>query len=248
VALVAAVVLAVVAPAAQVGAASAAPAAASAVAADDPAPTMPGGYHALAAKRLLDTRNGTGAKAGRRAAWSTTTLTVTGGHGIPASGVSAVALTLIATGTTGAGYVTAYPHGRAAPNASNLNWTAGRTVSNLALVKVGTDGKVDLRVAGSATHLVAEVVGYVETPDAAPLPGAVTATSPTRLLDTRKGVGARRAPVRGGTVLPLAVAGRGGVPATGAGTAVLNLTVVGGTSRGYVTASPPTRGRPAPRP
>ena len=111
-------------------------------------------------------------------------------------------------------------------------------MSNVALVKVGTDGKVDLRVSGTATHLVADVVGWVETADAVRLPGAVTATSPVRVLDTRKGLGAPDAPVAGGRVLQLAVAGRGGVPASGAGAVVLNLTAVGGTSRGYVIASP----------
>ena len=200
--------------------------------------TMPGGYHAVPATRLLDTRNGTGAPAGLRAAGSTTAVTVTGAHGIPATGVAAVALTLVATATTGNGYLTAFPHGDVVPTASTLNWTTGRTVSNLALVKVGTGGAVDLRMSGSAGHVVADVVGWVESPDAVPVAGAITAVSPRRLLDTRSGTGAPRAAVTGGTVLPLAVAGRGGVPATGAGSVVLNLTAVGGTARGYVTASP----------
>ncbi len=119
--------------------------AASTAAAD----TMPGGYHAVPATRLLDTRDGTGAPAGLRPAGSTTAVTVTGVHGIPATGVSAVALTLVATGSTANGFLTAFPHGDAAPNASALNWSGGLTVSNLALVKVGTGGQVDLRVSAA---------------------------------------------------------------------------------------------------
>lgn len=202
------------------------------------ADTMPGGYHAVPATRLLDTRDGTGAPAGLRPAGSTTAVTVTGVHGIPATGVSAVALTLVSTGSTANGFLTAFPHGAAAPTASALNWSGGLTVSNLALVKVGTGGQVDLRVSGGASHVVADVVGYVESPDAVPAPGAITAVAPSRLLDTRAGSGAAKAAVRGGTVLQLAVAGRGGVPATGAGSVVLNLTATAGTTRGYVTASP----------
>ncbi len=63
-----------------------------------------------------------------------------------------------------------------------------------------------------------------------PAAGAITAVTPSRLLDTRAGIGAPNSAVRGGTVLPLAVAGRGGVPATGAGSVVLNLTATGGTT------------------
>ena len=202
------------------------------------ADTMPGGYHAVPATRLLDTRDGTGAPAGLRPAGSTTAVTVTGVHGIPATGVSAVALTLVVTVPTGNGYLTAFPHGTAAPTASTLNWTGGLTVSNVALVKVGTGGQVDLRMSVSAGHVVADVVGYVESPDAVPAPGAITAVAPSRLLDTRAGTGAPAAAVRGGTVLPLAVAGRGGVPRTGAGSVVLNLTATGGTADGFVAASP----------
>ncbi|QIM20461.1 hypothetical protein G7075_03725 [Phycicoccus sp. HDW14] len=202
------------------------------------ADTMPGGYHAVPAARLLDTRNGTGAGAGLRAAGSTTTLGVVGAHGVPASGVSAVLVTLVATGTTGNGYLTAHPHGSALPGASTLNWSAGRTVSNTALVRVGTDGAVDLHVSGTATHLVADVVGWVEDAAGAPGPGGITALTPSRVLDTRTGVGAPARPVRGGSVVGLAVAGRGGVPATRAGAVVLNLTAAESTAGGHVTVSP----------
>ncbi|WP_239111247.1 fibronectin type III domain-containing protein [Phycicoccus sonneratiae] len=200
--------------------------------------SVPGGYHAVPAARLLDTRNGTGAPAGLRAAGSTTSLGVLGAHGVPATGVSAVLVTVVATGTTGTGYLTTFPHGSAAPQASTLNWTAGRTVSNTALVRVGAGGAVDLRVSGTATHLVADVVGWVEDAAGSPGPGGITPLTPSRVLDTRSGVGAPARPVPGGSVLGLAVAGRGGVPATGAGAVVLNVTVAGASAGGHVTVSP----------
>ena len=66
--------------------------------------------------------------------------------------------------------------------------------------------------------------------------------APRRILDTRSGLGAPRTPAKGGSVLGLAVAGRGGVPATGAGAVVLNLTVAGSTANGHVTVSPTDTG------
>lgn len=68
--------------------------------------------------------------------------------------------------------------------------------------------------------------------------------SPSRLLDTRSGVGAPKTPLGPGGVLHLQVLGRGGVPANGAGTAVLNVTVVSPTAGGYLTVYPDGVTRP----
>ncbi len=55
-------------------------------------------------------------------------------------------------------------------------------------------------------------------------------------------MGAPAAPARGGSVLGLAVAGRGGVPASGAGAVVLNVTVADASAGGHVSVSPTDRG------
>ena len=65
----------------------------------------------------------------------------------------------------------------------------------------------------------------------------------TRLLDTRRGLGAN-GPVAAGRTVHLPVAGKAGIPATGASAVVLNLTVTGPTSGGYVTAFPSGQQRP----
>ena len=46
------------------------------------------------------------------------------------------------------------------PLASNLNFTAGQTIPNLVIVKVGTDGKIDLTNLPATVHVIADVVGY----------------------------------------------------------------------------------------
>ncbi|MBM6399066.1 hypothetical protein [Phycicoccus sonneratiae] len=65
-----------------------------------------------------------------------------------------------------------------------------------------------------------------------------------RVMDTRKGTGVRKGAVGAGQSVTLKVAGRTNVPATGAGAAVLNLTVTGSTRPGYVTAYPAGSTRP----
>jgi hypothetical protein len=199
-------------------------------------PATAGGYHAVRPTRVLDTRSGLGAS-GPVAIGSTTVLTVTGAHGVPATGVSAVALTVTVTAPTASGQLSASAHGAPAPATSNLNFVAGATAPNLVVVPVSSGGQVDLRLAGGkgTAQLVADIAGWVESGTATE-PGSIRTVAPSRLLDTRSGNGAPVGAVRGGDTVRLAVAGRGGVPATGVGAVFLNLTATSGTSAGQVTA------------
>lgn len=74
--------------------------------------------------------------------------------------------------------------------------------------------------------------------------GAFVPLSPSRLLDTRDGTGAPKATVAGNGTVSLAVAGRGGVPATGVGAVVLNVTVTDPTAAGFITVYPTGSTRP----
>ena len=89
-------------------------------------------------------------------------------------------------------------------------------------------------VAAPTTVLSADAVDAASMPAAsaaAASPGFVP-LSPSRLLDTRStGV-----PVRPGTAVPVVVVGRSGVPASGVGAVVVNLTAVSPGAAGYVTA------------
>ena len=67
------------------------------------------------------------------------------------------------------------------------------------------------------------------------IPGGFTSLTPARLLDTRTGVGAPKAAVAAHGTLHLQVTGRGGVPAAGVSAVVVNVTVTGPASPGYVT-------------
>ncbi|MER6591673.1 hypothetical protein ABT214_07455 [Micromonospora purpureochromogenes] len=64
--------------------------------------------------------------------------------------------------------------------------------------------------------------------------------TPQRLLDTRTGLGPRGAD----QATELQVAGRGGVPASGAGSVVLNVTVTGPTASSFLTLYPSTESTP----
>ena len=117
-------------------------------------------YESLVPQRLLETRRSAGqvGYSGNSPAGGTiVSLQVTGRAGVPA-GASAVVLNVTATNAVG-GYVTVYPCGATRPTVSSLNLAAGTTLANLAITKVGTDGKVCLYTQGAA-DLIADVNGW----------------------------------------------------------------------------------------
>lgn len=75
--------------------------------------------------------------------------------------------------------------------------------------------------------------------------GSFTPLSPVRVLDTRNGTGGvPQAKVAAQGTLTFTVAGAGGVPATGVSAVVLNVTVTGAGSSGFITAFPGATTKP----
>ena len=77
--------------------------------------------------------------------------------------------------------------------------------------------------------------------------GTFTPVDPVRILDTRDGTGVadnHTGPLGAGQVIELDVTGVAGVPDTGVGAVVLNVTVTDAINRGYVTVYPCGNARP----
>lgn len=210
-------------------------------------------YTAYGPVRILDTRKGigTGGTVAKVGAGSVLKLQVIGaglqGDTIP-SGITAVVLNLTVTNAASGGYLTAYPNEdpsgalQSRPASSNVNFSAGQTVPNLAIVPVGRDGIVDL-FNGSAggTDMVADVTGYFTQSPA----GGYTSLAPDRLVDTRKGVGAAKAQVPGNGSVSVQIAGAdGGMLQAGASAVALNVTTVNAKAGGYLTLYPDGGARP----
>jgi hypothetical protein len=189
-------------------------------------------FVSLTPTRILDTRQSTMLAAG-----ATRDLVVTGRAGVPQQGVDAVLVNLTVTNTSADGYVTTWPKGEAKPPTSSLNFAAGQTVANLAVAKVGANGSISIWNTGDtagrrSVDVIVDVVGYFPT-------SAMGAVSPDRLLDTRL-TGA----VAPGTSVRLPVLGRSGVPTTGVGAVILNLTATGASADGYLTTWPTGETKP----
>jgi hypothetical protein len=207
----------------------------------DGTPTENGTFTALDAPvRLLDTREPIGAPKAKIATGATLPFLVAGatGSGVPATGVGAGVLNVTVTNTAGSGFLTAFPNGTTPPTASNLNFTAGTTIANAATVKLGSDGKVALfNGSNGSLDAIADITGWFKS-GTATVPGAFTPLTPARLLDTRTGTGAPTQKISSGGSVTLDVANHGGVPLTGAGAAVLNVTATNTAGSGFVTAYP----------
>ncbi|MFG2337394.1 hypothetical protein [Streptomyces yangpuensis] len=116
-------------------------------------------FSAAGPVRLLDTRDGTGARAGAVGPGGAVTLQVTGTAGVPAQGVTAVVLNVTVTNPTEASHLIVHPHGTGRPGVSNLNYTAGQTVANLVVVPV-VDGRVTFYNNSGSTDVIADLNGY----------------------------------------------------------------------------------------
>jgi len=197
-------------------------------------------YRAVVPARILDTRDGTGGIAGPVGANRSLDLQLAGRGGIPATGVSAVAVNVTVTNPTASSYLTVFPSGNPLPLASNLNFAARQTVPNRVIVQLGAGGRVSLYNSAGQTDVVLDVSGwFTDGSDASATGGQYTGRNPVRIVDTRA-----TGPLGPGQTVGVPVAGQVDVPASGAGAAVLNVTITNPTAAGYLTVYPSGTMRP----
>lgn len=90
---------------------------------------------------------------------------VSAGCGIPWPWATGVVATVTAVAPSGNGFLRAWPYGDTEPTATLLNFTKNVGMSNTATLPICTSGCVwdlSVKVYGSATHVVIDVVGYLE--------------------------------------------------------------------------------------
>lgn len=203
-----------------------------------PADSDEGRYKALVPARILDTRTGAGGGV-RLGPGQSLDVQVSGRGNFPAQGAAAAVLNVAATGTTAPSYLTVYPTGDPRPLAANLNFTAGDTVSNRAMVKLGAGGKVTVYNNAGSADVVVDVGGWFTGATAPAAEGGIcTALTPARILDTRDDTGSVTGPIPAGTAFAVQVTGQGGVPPTGVSAVILNTTMVDAAGPGYLTMYP----------
>ena len=190
-------------------------------------------YHPLAsAQRVLSGTSGSLAGGG------TVAVGIRGVDGIPDS-ATAVAVNLTASSSSGSSFLEAYATNSAPVAATTLSYTPGGSVASMAGdVPIGSGGSITVANeggTGTQTTVTGDVSGYYTT-DMTGL--AYHTANPTRLVDTRVGIG--------GSIGAVAAQGTYTVTATATGTVTTNpdavldatLTVTQPTSAGSAVAYP----------
>jgi hypothetical protein len=113
--------------------------------------------------RIADTRNPPGPYGGPALpAGGTRNFTIPGRCGIPGTAKS-VAVNLTAVQASSGGYLTAYPAGGSLPLASTLNFAAGQTRANNAILTLGTGGAASVfNAAPGPVNFLIDVTGWFE--------------------------------------------------------------------------------------
>ena len=124
----------------------------------------PTAFYTVTPCRIADTRNASSGGPAIEAGETRRFRVIGGACGIPST-ARAVALNLTITQPTAQGNVAAAPAASAPAMVSNLNFQAGQTRANNAVVAVGADGAADVTLrppSGGTAHLVIDVVGYFQ--------------------------------------------------------------------------------------
>lgn len=190
-------------------------------------PTGPAvGFQAVAPARVVDTRDGFGAT--RLQAGVQKRIQVSGRGGIP-DGATAVSANFTVVSPDGAGFLTVWDCAATPPVASTVNFSQGETAPNAATTPLDANGGLCVS-ANVGLDLVIDVNGYYGAAGA----GRYTPVAPTRLMDTREGLGGADR-LEAGEFATLQVTGLAGIP-SGVQAVSLNVTSVDPGRTGYVTA------------
>ncbi|MGH7697557.1 MAG: IPT/TIG domain-containing protein, partial [Candidatus Dormibacteria bacterium] len=209
--------------------------------------TGDGAYHPLTPARIADTRPGSGLPGSGDPVGpgQTVNIQVSGVGGVPSSGAVAVMVNLTVTDVSLGGYATAFPTGVAVPPSSSIDFSPGENKANLVEVALGRSGEISVYEDGTA-QLVVDVEGWLDASGATSGPGLFNALTPARIADTRPGSGEPYADqtLGPGQSLQVQVAGKGGIPASGAAAVVFNLTATDPSTYSYLTVYPSGQSQP----
>jgi hypothetical protein len=166
-------------------------------------PGAGGEYHPLTPARIFDTRPpgiNDVAPRGKKPATSAGydfDVQVTGLGGVPSdpSRVLAVVANVTVVEPEAAGWMAVRPSGTPMPDppSSLVNFTAGRNVPNTAIVGVGADGKITVRLrATGRAHVIIDVSGWISTSSHETRGARLVPAGPARVLDSRRAGGVLR--------------------------------------------------------
>jgi hypothetical protein len=122
----------------------------------------PASFYTLTPCRVIDTRRAAGPLGGPALpASGSRTVVAAASCGIP-SDARSISANVTVTGATSDGYLTVYPGGQSIPLASTVNYRAGQTRANNAILTLGSSGDLVVHTgqASGTVHFLVDVTGY----------------------------------------------------------------------------------------
>ncbi|HEX7354333.1 MAG TPA: hypothetical protein VF288_05815, partial [Mycobacteriales bacterium] len=175
-------------------------------------------YVAITPVRVVDTRSGVGGVASAPLAAGVPYTLALAGTSLPV-GQQAYAFNVTAIGPVGPGNLRLTPACGTAGTSSLVNYQPGKDVANF-VIAANPNGcnAFTLVSSGSAANVAIDALGYYTA--------GFASVSPTRVADTRTGLGGTTGPIAAGATASFAIAGTAGVPADASAVAV-NVTAIG---------------------
>ncbi|MBG0823902.1 hypothetical protein HS048_24585 [Planomonospora sp. ID91781] len=170
------------------------------------------------------------------------TFRVAGRGGVPASGVSAVALNLIAINPVAFGWFTVHPSD-APTTVSTLTFHAGESAAGEDFTRLTSTGEITVvNNSDGDVHISVAVDGYFSDTTGTGAGDEYYPLSTTYIYDTRPslsaGSPARTTPVPANGSVTFQVAGRNNIPATDVTAVAVNMIATGQTARGWLSLHP----------
>ena len=207
----------------------------------------PGRYQPVTAQRLVDTRYANSVRSTPVASQEPWSVRLTNFAGVPATGVSAVALNVTVPAPQLTGWSAIHATGTPRPPTASLQYVQGISMASFVMAPVDANGYATIYNSGPGVmNAIIDIQGYVTAGSDTSRGGMIEMLHPTRIVDTRTGLGGRSTPL-GQTPMAVTIRGAAGVPleATLSDSVVVQVTAVSPTSDGYITVWPSGVTRPS---
>lgn len=167
------------------------------------------------------------------------TVKVAGVAGLPSSGIGAVTMMVTIADPSGSGQLQMRADDADTTTLMMIyNSGVGGNTSNTGLLAVADDGTIQVRTETAQSKVIIDVTGYYTSTKNGVSAGGFVAMSPSRVLDSRGGIGAAPGLIPAGSQRTIQATGSNGIPA-GAAAVAVNIIVINREAKaGYVRPTP----------
>ncbi|WP_140448642.1 RHS repeat-associated core domain-containing protein [Curtobacterium flaccumfaciens] len=167
------------------------------------------------------------------------TVKIAGAAGLPSSGIGAVTMMVTVADPKGSGQLQMRADDADTTTLLMIyNSGVGGNRSNTGLLAVADDGTIQVRTETAQSKVIIDITGYYTSTKNGVSAGGFVAMSPSRVLDSRGGIGGVQGQIPAGSQRTIQATGSNGIP-EGAAAVAVNIIVINRSGKaGYVRPTP----------